>query len=37
MSPGALKEMGMDQLEVIKEQIRQEVDNIGEGLKKIFD
>ena len=37
MSPGALKEMGMDQLEVIKEQIRQEVDNIGEGFKKIFD
>ncbi|MCB9982979.1 MAG: hypothetical protein H6861_04790 [Rhodospirillales bacterium] len=37
MSPDALREMGMGQFEAIKEQFRQDIDNLGENLKKIFD
>ena len=37
MSAEALKEMGVGQLDQIKTQVQQEVDKIGEGLKKLFD
>ena len=36
LSPEALKEIGVSQIDQIKTQINEEVDKIGEGLKKLF-
>ena len=37
MSPDALREMGVGQVEILKDQILKEVDDIGAGIKKLFD
>jgi hypothetical protein len=37
VSPDALDDLGVGQIEVLKEQIKQDIDDLGDNLKKMFD
>lgn len=37
MSPEALKELGLSQVETLKNQVSEEINKLGDGLKKLFE